>query len=188
LQQPYEDTFSFSTVNAYICPFKLKHNHFMDINSLPERAKKVEKETKTFFKSIKKNRHRELDDTIHAIHQEIFDSINCLDCGNCCRTLGPRITDRDIERIAQALRIKPHEVVQRHLHIDEDKEYVFRSMPCPFLGSDNYCSIYEDRPKACREYPHTDRKKFYQIHALTIKNAETCPAVFHTLEQLKQEF
>ena len=67
----------------------------MDINSLPERAKKVEKETKTFFKSIKKNRHRELDDTIHAIHQEIFDSINCLDCGNCCRTLGPRITDRD---------------------------------------------------------------------------------------------
>lgn len=61
-------------------------------------------------------------------------------------------------------------------------------MPCPFLGSDNYCSIYEDRPKACREYPHTDRKKFYQIHALTIKNAETCPAVFHTLEQLKQEF
>lgn len=65
----------------------------MDINSLPERAKKVEKETKTFFKSIKKNRHRELDDTIHAIHQEVFDSINCLDCGNCCRTLGPRITD-----------------------------------------------------------------------------------------------
>lgn len=41
----------------------------MDINSLPERAKKVEKETKTFFKSIKKNRHRELDDTIHAIHR-----------------------------------------------------------------------------------------------------------------------
>ncbi len=100
----------------------------MDINSLPERAKKVEKETKTFFKSIKKNRHRELDDTIHAIHEEVFDSINCLDCGNCCRTLGPRITDRDIERIAQALRIKPHEVVQRHLHIDEDKDYVFRSM------------------------------------------------------------
>ena len=51
----------------------------MDINSLPERAKKVEKETKTFFKSIKKNRHRELDDTIHAIHEEVFDSINCLD-------------------------------------------------------------------------------------------------------------
>lgn len=160
----------------------------MDINSLPERAKKVEKETKAFFKSIKKNRHRELDDTIHAIHEEVFDSIDCLDCGNCCRTLGPRITDRDIERIAQALRLKPHEVVERHLRIDEDKDYVFRSMPCPFLGDDNYCSIYEDRPKACREYPHTDRKKFYQIHALTVKNAETCPAVFKVLEQLKKEF
>lgn len=83
--------------------------------------------------------------------------------------------------------MKPHEVVERYLRIDEDKDYVFKEMPCPFLCSDNYCSIYENRPKACREYPHTDRKKFFQIHALTIKNAKTCPAVFKILEQLKKE-
>lgn len=90
--------------------------------------------------------------------------------------------------MAQALRLKPYEVVARYLRIDEDKEYVFKEMPCPFLGHDNYCSIYESRPKACREYPHTDRKKFFQIHALTIRNAQTCPAVFDILEQLKKEF
>lgn len=160
----------------------------MDMHSLPERAKKVEKETRSFFKNIKKNRIRELDDTIHAIHEEVFEEIDCLACGNCYWTLGPRITDRDIEKMAQALRLKPYEVVARYLRIDEDKEYVFKEMPCPFLDHDNYCSIYESRPKACREYPHTDRKKFFQIHALTIRNAQTCPAVFDILEQLKKEF
>ncbi len=158
------------------------------LNTLPEQARKVEKETLQFFKSIKKSRMRELDDTIHALHEEAFDEIDCLECANCCRSLGPRVTDRDIERIASALRIKPQEVISRHLRIDEDNDYVFQSMPCPFLCADNYCSIYENRPKACREYPHTDRKKFYQIHALTVRNASTCPAVFQILEELKKAF
>ena len=160
----------------------------MDLNTLQERAKKNEKETKAFFKSIKKSRVRELDDVIHVFHEEEFEVINCLECGNCCRTLGPRITDKDIERMAKSLRMKPGEVINQYLRIDEDNDYVFKSMPCPFLGNDNFCFIYEDRPKACREYPHTDRKKFYQIHGLTIRNAQTCPAVFNILERLKKEF
>lgn len=160
----------------------------MNLESLPEEAKKAEKETIRFFKSIKKNRMRELDDTIHALHEEVFDEINCLDCANCCRSLGPRLTDRDIERMGTALRLKPQEVIARYLRIDEDNDYVFKEMPCPFLCSDNYCSIYENRPRACREYPHTDRKKFHQIYPLTIKNAETCPAVFRILERLKKSW
>lgn len=160
----------------------------MNIESLPEEARKLEKETVKFFKSIKKNRTRELDDIVHALHEEVFEDINCLECANCCRSLGPRLTDRDIERIASVLRLKPYEVIDRYLHIDEDNDYVFKEMPCPFLCNDNYCSVYENRPKACREYPHTDRKKFYQIYSLTIKNAETCPAVFRILERLKQEW
>lgn len=156
--------------------------------SLPEKAQKVEKENKAFFKSIKKSRQRELDDTIHALHEEVFEHIDCLECGNCCRSLGPRIIDKDIERIGKNLRLKPSEVIEKYLRIDEDGDYVFKSMPCPFLGDDNYCFIYEDRPKACREYPHTDRKKFFQISSLTVMNARTCPAVYEILERLKKEF
>ncbi|MFA6872291.1 MAG: YkgJ family cysteine cluster protein [Bacteroidaceae bacterium] len=155
---------------------------------LPEKAKKSASETRAFFKKIKKRRFNELDQHMQALHEEVFEEIDCLACANCCRTLGPRITDRDIERLADALRMKEQEVITTYLHIDEDGDYVFQSMPCPFLGSDNYCSVYKNRPKACREYPHTDRKKFMQIHALTIKNAETCPAVYQILEQLKKEF
>ncbi len=159
----------------------------MDLHLLPDKARKAEKETRTFFKNLKKSRLRELDDVIHELHEEEFANIDCLECGNCCRTLGPRITDKDIDRIARILRMKPAELINTYLRIDEDNDYVFKEMPCPFLGSDNYCSIYGEHPKACREYPHTDRKKFYQIYGLTIRNAETCPAVFNILEKLKKE-
>ncbi|MGL5786134.1 MAG: YkgJ family cysteine cluster protein [Bacteroidales bacterium] len=159
----------------------------IDLQKLKEQADKAVPLNKKFFKGLKKNQLRDLDDTIHYIHEEVFDEINCLECANCCRSLGPRITDRDIEKIALATRMKPHEVINRYLRIDEDKDYVFKTMPCPFLMDDNYCSIYENRPKACREYPHTDRKKFFQISMLTIKNSYTCPAVYEILERLRNE-
>ncbi|WP_372938079.1 YkgJ family cysteine cluster protein, partial [Seonamhaeicola sp.] len=63
---------------------------------------------------------------------------------------------------------------------------VLQTVPCTFLGADNYCSIYEVRPKACREFPHTDRKKFQQISNLTLKNVAICPAAFNIVEAMKQ--
>ncbi|MEL7427036.1 MAG: YkgJ family cysteine cluster protein, partial [Bacteroidota bacterium] len=64
--------------------------------------------------------------------------------------------------------------------------YVLNTAPCPFLGDDNYCSIYSVRPRACREYPHTDRKNFHQILNLTLKNTAVCPATFRIVQRLKQ--
>ena len=164
-----------------------KSNNIYDPAIIREKAKKNYSIYKTFFRSIKKNQLKNLDDTIHYIHEEVFEDIDCLSCANCCRSLGPRISDRDIEKIASALRIKPRDVVDKYLKIDEDGDYVFKSMPFPFICDDNYCSIYNDRPKACREYPHTDRKKFFQIYNLTIKNSETCPAIQKILDRLMKE-
>jgi Fe-S-cluster containining protein len=84
---------------------------------------------------------------------------------------------KDIERAAKALRIKPNAFIEQYLKIDEDKDYILKSSPCVFLDYDNYCTIYKDRPTACREYPHTDRKRIVQIIDLTLKNAHVCPAV-----------
>jgi Fe-S-cluster containining protein len=81
--------------------------------------------------------------------------------------------------------MKPGDFVAKYLYIDEDKDYVFKSAPCPLLNEDNYCSVYDDRPKACREYPHTDRKKMVQIMDLTHKNTMVCPAVLQIVEQIK---
>ena len=96
-------------------------------------------------------------------------------------------TDKDISRIAKHLRTKPSAFTEQYLRIDEDNDYVLQSVPCTFLGTDNYCSIYEVRPKACREYPHTDRMKQHQLLKLTEKNVSVCPAVFQIIEQLKKQ-
>ena len=74
---------------------------------------------------------------------------------------------------------------EMYLQVDEDGDKVFKSMPCPFLGPDNLCDIYDVRPKACAAFPHTDRKKIYQINHLTIKNTLFCPAAYLFVEKLK---
>jgi uncharacterized protein len=129
---------------------------------------------------------RKLDDLVHGFHEEVFEEIDCLGCANCCKTLGPRITDNDIARLSAALKLKPVKFIDLYLKKDEDDDFVFKSMPCPFLGSDNYCSVYENRPKACREYPHTDQRRFYQVLDITLKNSFICPAVFGIIEKLKR--
>lgn len=156
-----------------------------DYKFLAELASKSEPDWKKFYSKNKK-KLESMDLKIHDLNDKYVKRINCLECANCCRSLGPRITDKDVDRMAKALRIKASELIAKYLRIDEDNDMVFQSMPCPFLGSDNYCSIYEARPKACREYPHTDRKRFYQIYNLSIKNAYTCPIVFEVLEELKK--
>lgn len=139
------------------------------------------------FKQLKKKPPKNLDDTVHALHEEAFESFDCLSCANCCSSISPMMTDKDVERLAKPLRLKPSQVIDQYMHLDEDHDYVFNCAPCPFLRVDNYCSVYEYRPKACREYPHTDRRKFSQLLNLTLKNCEVCPIVFTVVERLKEK-
>jgi len=155
----------------------------LDYKLLPAIAAKSELEWKQYFKKNKKKLEG-MDLQVHRLHDIISERTDCLACANCCRSLGPRITDKDLDRMAKVLRMKASDVIARYLRVDEDGDMVFQTMPCPFLGADNYCSIYESRPKACREYPHTDRKRFYQIYNLSIKNAYTCPIVYEVMQQI----
>ncbi len=164
----------------------MQKNKQLDFKLLTKLAAKSEPEWKRFFVRNKKKLIG-MDLQIHALHEDVSERTDCLACANCCRTLGPRLTDKDVERMGKELRLKTSEVISRYLRIDEDGDMVFQTMPCPFLGTDNYCAIYESRPKACREYPHTDRKKFYQIYNLSIKNAYTCPIVYEVLEDITKK-
>lgn len=161
----------------------------MEINltQIAKLGKEKKAENQRFFSQLKKKTPKNLDYIVQNIHDEAFEQIDCLQCANCCKTVGPLLTNNDIERISKHLRLKPSDFITKYLQIDEDKDYVFQSMPCPFLGSDNYCLIYDVRPKACREYPHTDRKKIYQIDKITIKNTEFCPIAYKVVEEMKKE-
>ncbi len=153
-----------------------------------EMAQNKAKENKAFTTRLRKKKPKTLDDSVIDAHHDAFEKIDCLECANCCKSISPIIIDRDIDRIAKHLKMKRSELIDQYFEIDEDEDYVFRETPCPFLMPDNYCMIYEVRPRACREYPHTDRKRFYQILNLTYRNSFVCPAVYEVLETLKSEY
>jgi len=156
------------------------------LEELPQRAREKQAENKKFFTKLKKKLPKDLDYVMQELHEAEFERTDCLTCANCCKTTGPLFTNTDIERIAKYFRMKPSQFIDQFLRIDEENDYVLQSVPCTFLGADNYCSIYEVRPKACREFPHTDRKKFQQISNLTLKNVAICPAAFNIVEEMKK--
>ena len=158
----------------------------ISLSELHGKALDLNPETKSFFSKLRKKKPKNLDKVVHELHDEVFQEIDCLDCANCCKSISPTLYDKDVERLARHFKIKPSQFVNEYLYIDDEGDYVFKQTPCPFLLPDNYCIAYESRPKACREYPHTDRKRFYQILNLTLKNTEICPAVFDVVEKLKE--
>jgi len=156
------------------------------ITELPAKAKEKQQENKKFFAKLKKKPPKQLDYIMRELHEAEFERTDCLTCANCCKTTGPLFTDADITRIAKHLRMKPQQFISSYLKVDEDNDHVLQQVPCTFLGADNYCSIYEVRPKACREFPHTNRKKFHQISHLTLENVAICPAAYAIVEELKR--
>lgn len=155
------------------------------IEELPEKAKEKWVENKKYFTKLKKKQRKRLDLTMQEIHEDEFSRTDCLACANCCKTTSPIFTEKDISRIAKHLKMKERQFVDQYLDRDEDDFMVLKSAPCTFLDHDNTCFIYEVRPKACGEYPHTNRKKFIQLTDLTLKNTEVCPAVYNMVETLK---
>ena len=156
------------------------------IKNLPSEAAKKRNENKKFFKRLKNRPPKNLDYTMKELHEEAFSRIDCLMCANCCKTTGPLFTNADIERLSKHFRMKPSLFMEKYLKVDEENDHVLQQLPCVFLGADNHCSIYDVRPKACREFPHTDRKKFHQISDLTLKNVAICPAAFEIVEAMKK--
>lgn len=158
----------------------------VDVEKYRQLALQKQKEHRKFLASLKKKPPKNLDKLTQEIHNEVFQEIDCTKCANCCKSLGPLFTEADITRISKVFRMKLSTFEDTYLRVDEDGDKVFQCMPCPFLGGDNLCSIYDVRPKACREFPHTDRKKVYQINHLTIQNTLICPATYLFVEKLRE--
>ena len=133
--------------------------------------------TKKIFRKMKQAKPNDLDQKFHKGHEAEFKKMDCLSCANCCKTTSPIFRDADIRRISKHLRVKEGKFISDYLRMDEEQDYVLKSSPCSFLDNDNSCSIYDVRPLACREYPHTDRKNMFQVLEITAENSLICPAV-----------
>ncbi|VHE43826.1 Fe-S-cluster oxidoreductase [Streptococcus pyogenes] len=109
----------------------------IDIEKYHQLALQRQAEHRKFLATLKKKPPKHLDKIGQDIHQEVFQEIDCTSSANCCKDLGPDLTETDIVKIAKLFRMKLATFEKTYLRVDEDDDKVFRFMPCPFLGGDN---------------------------------------------------
>jgi Fe-S-cluster containining protein len=139
---------------------------------------------KRYKKFLQRAEIKEVLKQLPALHDEAFSKIDCLKCGNCCKSYSPRFKTTDIKRISRHLKVKESAFIDKYLRLDIDGDYVTKTVPCPFLGADNYCRIYEERPGDCARYPYTNEDVLLKRQQLTQKNSTVCPAVHFVLQKL----
>ena len=146
--------------------------------------KKAAENQKKYKQYLQKVDVRKVVKLLPDLHEKAFSKIDCLGCAACCKNYSPRFKTPDIRRISKVLRMKESDFIETYLRLDEDGDYVTKQVPCPFLGPDNFCGIYEDRPSDCRRFPYTDEDVLLHRKQITLKNASFCPAVFVVMEAL----
>ena len=129
-----------------------------------------------------------LDAEVSALADVAFERIDCLDCGNCCRRKEIAVTVKDVRRIARALGLTTDQFVRRYVAETRDGNAYIKGEPCPFLGSDNACSIYADRPQACKDFPYLHERKVRARSLTMLENVGECPIVADVWGRLMKQY
>ena len=140
-----------------------------------------------FLRSLKSHDDCDsVDEAASQLHEQAFQIVDCTRCANCCKTLQIKLEDEDIRRISDHLDKTSDEFVDEYLEQDEEGAFSIRVKPCPFLGEDDRCTIYDIRPNVYREYPYTNKKGLVFRTMGIANSALTCPAVFWVVEQMRK--
>jgi Fe-S-cluster containining protein len=84
-------------------------------------------------------------------------ALDCLKCPSlCCKMAGyVEVSRADIRRLAKFLGLTVREFEERHI-VETTRKGAKRIKTgydvCQFLGEDRMCTVYEARPRDCREY------------------------------------
>jgi uncharacterized protein len=154
------------------------------IQKLARRNEEVDYRFRAYLKERLPLSNTELDATVQEVADTVWAEIDCTTCGNCCRTLEIVVDKGDILRLSKRLGITTHQFEEKYVQTTDGVSHF--PIPCPFLGDDNHCQIYEDRPRACRDYPYLHQRKFRDYSLTTVENCGTCPIVFNVWETLKE--
>lgn len=140
-----------------------------------------------FLSKIEKNPPKDLDKVAVLVSETVWRQVDCLSCANCCKTMSPTFTLKDVKRIAAHLGISTVSFREKYLIMEKkSKDWVTKKQPCQFLGlNNNMCSIYEVRPADCSAFPHLTKKKMVDYMHVHKQNVEYCPATFKMVERMK---
>ena len=140
---------------------------------------------RTFLKVGTDLSNKALDAVVRETTDEIWQQIDCTKCANCCKSLQIEVNKVDIRRLASKTGMSTQQFSSKYVLTDEDGSMYFASIPCPFLSSDNLCTVYEDRPAACRGYPFLHKGGFRQRTYMMMAGNSVCPIVFNVWDTLK---
>ena len=157
------------------------------IRSFRIKAQKNRNSFRRWLTKLEKQTPRGIDKTIATVEKEVWQETDCLTCANCCKTMTPTFSTRDIKRIAAYLQMPVADFKKKWLQQERggDRDWINKKEPCQFLNlKDNKCSIYEVRPADCAGFPHLS-KKFKDYSHVHKQNVELCPATFRLVEKMK---
>lgn len=159
----------------------------VNLRSFKQKARHQKLALKRFLSKVEKNPPEKLYSLMHALDKEVWKEIDCLSCANCCKTMTPTFTFKDIKRIAAYLNMSPAAFRKKWLTYEKrDKDWVNSKQPCQFLDlQTNKCTIYPVRPADCAGFPHFKKKQpdlYMHVHQ---QNITYCPATFLLVKKMK---
>ncbi len=162
-----------------------------DIPTIARYARRNENEDlrfRAYLKGRLEASNAQLDGVVRETTDAVWKQIDCTACANCCKTLQIVVDNKDIARLAAHVGSSVRDFTRRYIGVADDKSKYFNATPCPFLGADNRCTVYEHRPQACRDYPYLHEAHFRSRTLSMIENAASCPIVFNVWDSLKQQY
>ncbi len=157
----------------------------MDLKKFSRRAAKKRKSLSAFLQKLDEVVPKRFGKIVAEEDEKVWQEVDCTTCANCCKTMTPVYTPKDIKRIATHLNMSPKDFFDKWLVREEDTNSIVNaSQPCQFLVNDK-CSIYEVRPRDCAEFPHHNKRPFDLYNDTFIQNVHRCPATFNLITRLK---
>jgi Fe-S-cluster containining protein len=161
----------------------------VNLRSFRQKARRRKSVFKRFLGQLVKNPPQGLDQLTAKANLEVWRDVDCLSCANCCKTMTPTYTLKDIRRIAAHLGMSVADMQKKWLRKEKGTgDWLNRSTPCQFLDSTtNMCGIYDVRPADCAGFPHLAKRKMVEYMHVHKQNIDLCPATFKMVERMMKE-
>jgi len=155
-----------------------------DIESIKNIASEKHLENLDFQDFLKFQDGNLLDSLVENINKKTESSIDCTECGNCCKSLMINVSEDEANDLSQHLQTDRTIFDATYLEKGSNGLMLMNTIPCNFL-SDNKCTVYAHRFAGCKEFPAMHLPNFKQRLFTTFMHYERCPIIFNVVESLK---
>ena len=159
----------------------------VNLRTFRARVSRHKGQMRRFLTRLEKKLPRGFDELAADADRAAWQRTDCLDCANCCKTMSPTYTGKDIRRISAHLGMTERAFREKWLYKDKTGDWMNVKQPCQFLDlKTNLCGIYEVRPRDCAGFPHHHKKMDSGYMHVYKQNVGFCPATYRLVEGLME--